>query len=243
MHHTCRHHTRAARRVIIVLLGLLVGTTGTGRAAPDHGQAAAGSDGLALQAKDLAARAELEAKVDAISQQPDLARKVENLGRHRSIFCNACHGKDGNSVRPDVPNLAGQNPTYLLEQFQRFGDGRRYDFAMSALAGSLSDEEKVLLALYYARMHVRPSGGGTPEQIAKGRAIYTKICTACHGKTGRGEKGYARLAGQRPTYVINMLKGVRDTPGRRNNPWMTAIVGKLSDADMTDVAYYIANMK
>jgi cytochrome c553 len=198
--------------------------------------------GIELQAQDLAVRNTLQARIDALADTPGLARRVQTLGRHRAVFCNACHGEDGNSVRPEVPNLAGQNPAYLLDQFQRFGDGRRYDFAMSALAGSFSDEEKILLALYYSRMTARPSGGGTPEQIAAGRAVYSHSCAECHGETGRGERGYARVAGQRPVYVINMLREFRRYSGRRSNPWMTAVTLRLSDDDIANVAYYIAGM-
>ena len=38
-------------------------------------------------------------------------------GKERSMLCGYCHGKDGNSVKPDIPNLAGQNTEYLLKQF------------------------------------------------------------------------------------------------------------------------------
>src|SRR5690606_22885752 len=35
-------------------------------------------------------------------------------GRERALFCSYCHGETGNSKRPHIPNLAGQNPLYLF---------------------------------------------------------------------------------------------------------------------------------
>ena len=45
--------------------------------------------------------------------------------RKVAAFCANCHGEGGNSVKPDVPNLAGQNTAYLLDQVRQFSDGRR----------------------------------------------------------------------------------------------------------------------
>jgi len=38
-------------------------------------------------------------------------------GKERILFCGSCHGKDGNSRRDYIPNLADQHPLYLFEQF------------------------------------------------------------------------------------------------------------------------------
>jgi len=40
----------------------------------------------------------------------DTARQAAiRAGKDRSILCSNCHGVDGNSLRPDIPNLAEQN--------------------------------------------------------------------------------------------------------------------------------------
>ena len=46
-------------------------------------------------------------------------------GKDKSITCAACHGADGNSVNPVWPSLAGQHPTYIVEQLQAFKNGTR----------------------------------------------------------------------------------------------------------------------
>lgn len=77
-------------------------------------------------------------------------------GRERAHFCAYCHGDDGNSKLPLVPNLAGQNPFYLFEQIERFADGRRKDYIMTPLAQHFSTENKIALSIYYANMKPRP---------------------------------------------------------------------------------------
>jgi len=198
---------------------------------------------MAHTEEDLAMLAKLEERVNEVANDPDAQKKIAAAGKRRTILCGVCHGKDGNSIRPEVPNLAGQNPTYIVDQFQQFSDGRRRDFGMNALGESFSEEEKILLALYYSSFDVKPVGGGTPEQIAKGKEIFDYVCVECHGANGRGEMGYARIAGQKPDYVIKMMKEFRGGTGRRVNPWMKAVALPLTDEEITALAMYIANME
>jgi cytochrome c553 len=92
-------------------------------------------------------------------------------------------------------------------------------------------------------MEMKPSGGGNLELLDEGKQIYDNICVKCHGQDGRGQEGYARLAGQRHDYVVKMLKEFRDRTGRRINVWMTGVAIRLSDRDMEAVATYLANLE
>ena len=76
---------------------------------------------------DLSARL-LEAQAD-----PKLEQALLTTGRKVAAVCANCHGEGGNSVKPDIPNLAGQNPAYLLEQVRQFADGRRRDMFMEGM--------------------------------------------------------------------------------------------------------------
>jgi cytochrome c553 len=222
------------------LLVLLLGA-GTALSEPKKILAPLGSP-MAHTEEDLAILLKLEQRVEEVADDPDAQKKIADAGKRRTILCGACHGKDGNSIRPEVPNLAGQNPTYIVDQFQQFSDGRRKDFGMNALGESFSEEEKILLALYYSELDVKPVGGGTPEQITEGKEIFDYVCVECHGADGRGKMGYARIAGQKPDYVIKMLKDFRGG-GRRMNPWMKAVALPLTDEEITAIAMYISNMK
>jgi cytochrome c553 len=193
--------------------------------------------------EDLQLRKTLEKRIEAVSKSKKMRKQMIREGRERTVLCGTCHGTDGMAVQPLAPNLAGQNPVYIVDQFQRFGDGRRNDYLMSNLAKTFSFEDKIKIALYYSDMEMKPSGGGNPELLAEGRKIYSEVCVKCHGEDARGQEGYARLAGQRHDYVVKMLKEFRDRTGRRINVWMSGVAIRLSDRDMDAVATYLANLE
>jgi cytochrome c553 len=98
-------------------------------------------------------------------------------------------------------------------------------------------------AIYYSMLEPVVAGGGRPDVRPKGKKIFDRICATCHGKDGKGQEGYAMIAGQRADYIVQMLKTFRDDRGRRNNPWMTGVAVGLSDDDMEAVASYLANLQ
>ena len=193
--------------------------------------------------EDMALRGQLEKRIAEIKKNPNKLKAMIREGRDRTILCNTCHGEDGIAVKEVTPNLAGQNPVYIVDQFQRYGDGRRNDYWMSSLAKTFSVEDKIKIALYYAEMEMKASGGGDPSQMAEGERIFKQVCVSCHGADGRGQEGYARLAGQRYDYVVKMLKEFRDRTGKRINVWMTSVAIRLSDKDIEAVSTYLANLK
>ena len=204
------------------------------------------NDAIDYQAKeaDLELRAMLEEKIHHLTSDEVAKARMVRDAKRRIALCKACHGEDGNATVAGVPSLAGQNPVYLVDQFMRFGDGRRNDKTMTSLAKVINDEDKIKLAIYFSEQTMKPSGGGQLELIPHGEERYRILCMECHGKDGRGAtQGYARLAGQRPEYIVKMLKEFKNQTGRRSNPWMTARANALSDRDMHAVAAYLANMK
>jgi cytochrome c553 len=201
---------------------------------------------LVLETEKLKKR--LEARIAEVTRNPAQLRAIIDEGRERTVLCGHCHGKDGIAIqRPGlkriVPNLAGQNPVYIIDQFKRFEDNRRQDFMMGGLAKNFTEEDMIKMAIYYSRMRPKTAGGGRADLRAKGKQIFSQICVGCHGADGKGQEGYAMIAGQRPDYVVQMLKTFRDDRERRVNPWMTGVALGLSDEDMEAVASYLANLK
>ena len=83
--------------------------------------------------------------------------------------CQACHGAGGISSNPRVPNLAGQQPDYLVAQLRAFRGGTRDSDIMEAIAAQLSDAEIAALARYWRGRPAAPpdphgqgGGGGGP---------------------------------------------------------------------------------
>lgn len=64
--------------------------------------------------------------------------------------CTSCHGLDGRSRDPDIPNLAGQKKNYLAKALRDFRIGERRQLMMNFLAKSMSDEDIENYAKYYA---------------------------------------------------------------------------------------------
>jgi cytochrome c553 len=84
--------------------------------------------------------------------------------------------------------------------------------------------------------------------LAKGRAVamgnrgQMRTCGSCHGDDYRGHEDAPRLAGRSAYYLIRQLADMK--AGYRKGPAlgkMKEIIGKLSDADILNVAAYMAS--
>lgn len=75
-------------------------------------------------------------------------------GRDKAAECRTCHGLDGIGQMPNVPNLAGQNESYLQKELQAYRSGERKGPQMSVIAAGLSDEDIENLAAWYASIEI-----------------------------------------------------------------------------------------
>jgi len=180
-------------------------------------------------------------RLKALSADPVALRAAIDAGKKATFFCANCHGEDGISKTPDVPNLAGQNPAYLLEQIRKFGAGERKDQFMQGLIKVLKDEERVQVAAYFSNMVVRPSAADA-AQVAKGKVLFSKLCVRCHGEQARGNEAIARLAGQKLPYLETTIARYRDKTGIRNNQLMSIATAPLKNEDITAVANYLTQL-
>lgn len=162
-------------------------------------------------------------------------------GKKASFFCANCHGEGGVAKTSDVPNLAGQHPTYLLEQIRKFGSGERIDAFMQGMIKVLSDDERAQIALYYASVGVPPSVGDV-NLAARGKALFERMCVRCHGADARGNALYPRLAGQQQPYLKKSITHYRDGTGVRNNPLMKIATAPLKDEDIVALSHYLTQL-
>ena len=83
-----------------------------------------------------------------------------------------------------------------------------------------------------------PAPSAKPD-LAKGEAISTNVCIACHSADGtRGSPANPILQGQHPEYLAKQLTEFK--AGKRNNPIMRGIASTLSPEDMKNVAAFYA---
>jgi sulfide dehydrogenase cytochrome subunit len=77
-----------------------------------------------------------------------------DLGRNLAAACANCHGTNGVSQQ-GMPNLAGQQRAYLVQQMQDFKTGQRPATVMHQLAKGYSDDQIEALAAYFAAQKAR----------------------------------------------------------------------------------------
>jgi len=210
----------------ILALGTLVATSG--QAQPETARSSANVDlqKRLLQAKD----------------DPKLAEKLLVSGAKVATFCANCHGAQGNSLNPTIPNLAAQHPTFLLLQLRKFADGTRRNEFMEGMIKALSADEKVGVALFYSSQTLPGKPSTNPTLAAKGKDIFSKNCFRCHGDNGLGDENYARIAGQQSEYLKLTLQRYKSGSGVRVDPLMAANTRLLSDSDLDAVVVHVSSL-
>jgi cytochrome c553 len=82
-------------------------------------------------------------------------------GRKRAEVCMACHGEQGKSQIPGVPNLAGQDRDYIVSALKAYRAGtERTNPTMAEMAKPLSDADIDNLASFWNSL----SAGATAQK-------------------------------------------------------------------------------
>jgi cytochrome c553 len=136
--------------------------------------------------------------------------------------CDRCHGREGFSSSPSVPNLASMDRLVIWKQLDDFRSGKRSSRVMQPIANSLSMQDSADVAAYYWMMPIfsdpqddrafpQPMSDPRNEAVA-GRLINSgdgsrglPPCQACHGPIGFVQ-GAPSLATQNATYLLEQLE-------------------------------------
>lgn len=188
------------------------------------------------------ANVDLAARLQEVQANPKLKAALLITGRQVAAVCDNCHGEGGNSPKPDVPNLAGQNTEYLLEQLRQYAVGQRTDVFMEGMIRVMKSDEKVGMALFYAKQKVKHKPVSNLALVTHGKELYSKACTRCHDEDGLGDEKIARLAGQQPQYLRLALARYRTGTDARLNERMSINVRQLTDADIEALIAFIVSM-
>jgi len=145
--------------------------------------------------------------------------------------CSECHGSGGNSQDPMVPNLAGQEPVYLVKAIKAY---RNHDRSSESEMPARTDEEIENLAAYYSVQKTLASAEGeisAEEMAAK--------CDRCHAPTNRERKvKVPSLKGQSHEYLVKAMQEYRRED--RDNSMMHKMSTRYSDEMIEALATYYA---
>jgi cytochrome c553 len=158
--------------------------------------------------------------------------------------CAGCHGANGISSSPGVPNLAGQRAPYLYFELRNYQSGVRGDSAMNNAVKFLNDDAVVKVAAYFASLEpaqARAASGTNayvpkPDALQAGKAA-AAVCSGCHGEGGITKTpGMPSLVGLDPKYFLAAIDDYKS--GQRKNELMKSMAVAISDVNAKNLALY-----
>jgi cytochrome c553 len=93
---------------------------------------------------------DLAAYLSSVGGDAVAAGGTQTEGIEAAATCVACHGKNGISMAPTWPTLAGQHQDYLEHALNQYRDGTRTEPVMSQMAASLTDADVKVLVAFFA---------------------------------------------------------------------------------------------
>jgi cytochrome c553 len=157
--------------------------------------------------------------------------------------CDACHGKKGVSAVEGMPSLAAQPDIFLQYQLVFIRDGQRKVEAMEEISKKLTDENIRDLGANYAKLRPPPPIKAA-RRVDAGKVnelIKPRRCNSCHKEDFSGQGEAARLASQRPEYLVKAISDYRTGVRRgRGMAVMMEVSITLRDEDIEMIATYLA---
>ena len=191
--------------------------------------------------------------VTAVSFGEDITAEARIAAQQVAVTtCATCHGRQGRSITPKFPVLAGQHAGYLAAQLHAFKSQTRGDpdalGYMWGMSAPLDDEMINALGAYYAAQSPGPGARGDAAAIARGADIYAKglaeegipPCAGCHGQTGAGTNEFPRLAGQHAQYLLKQLGSFQSN--LRDVAIMHGVAQRMAVSEMEAVAAYLESL-
>ena len=160
--------------------------------------------------------------------------------------CVACHGATGQSENPEVPHIGGQPKLFVMYQLFFYREGRRKSAEMNTVAKELSDADLTALSDHVAGLPPPPPAGGAVDEARyrRGAELAAKrICATCHNADYSGREQMPRLAGQHEAYLMKSFKEYQAGARVGTQAAMAEAVRGLSDAELADLAYYLARFR
>lgn len=174
------------------------------------------------------------------------------LGKEKAAVCASCHGAEGVAQNPTYPSMAGQRADYTYKQLRDYKDGTRANALMAAFAQSLSEEDMLHIAAFYAersRPPAKPAEKALPlaeklVHLGDGTRL-VPACHSCHGTRGEGKMhGIPALSGQNALYFTQTMQAYASET-RANDVYsvMRSIARRLTAEEIDELAAYYAGLE
>jgi cytochrome c553 len=164
----------------------------------------------------------------------------------RMALCLACHEAGGQSTTANVPSLGAQPAPYTLVQLYLFREKMRVAAPMNEMAKGLSDDDLRTMSDALARLPAPkpPAEADDPARLSRGRALVEQNhCNICHRADFSGQENVPRIADQREDYLLKTLRDYKSGARPGYDATMTEVLQPLGDAQIADLAYYLAHWR
>ena len=162
----------------------------------------------------------------------------------KAALCAACHGLKGAPEDKSTPIIWGQQAGYLFIQLRDFQRGARKAEPMTAIAHSLSRQDALALAEYFAAKPwpeiAAPAASKADEALAES-AIKSVVCTSCHLAQFQGQSTVPRIGGQERDYLLKTMTDFRNHT-RANSPTMSDFMNSITTQQIAALANYLAGL-
>jgi cytochrome c553 len=163
----------------------------------------------------------------------------------RAAPCLGCHGEKGQSEIENTPSLGAQQPAYALIQLYMFREKLRIAEPMNDLAKDLTDDDLRTFSDYLATLP-KPVAlePGDPARMQAARGLTQQFrCDSCHNADFAGRDNIPRIANQREDYLAKTMRAYKDNSRHGYDASMADVMQPITDAQITELAYFLARVK
>ena len=166
-------------------------------------------------------------------------------GEKLAIPCAKCHGQYGETIVSSMPDLARQNPLYLVGAIRAYQSGKRQNALMKAEVMDLKDQAIKDIASFYAlitapetaQQEKEMQSASTDFDPIRDGKILAENCVPCHGKQGNSQSpGVPSLSALSPKYFVQALLEYKN--GKRHHQMMQSFAEAIDRGQMDKLAYY-----
>lgn len=164
----------------------------------------------------------------------------------RAEPCLGCHGERGQSTMENTPSLGAQQPAYTLIQLYMFREKLRLFEPMNEMAKPLTDDDLRLFSDYFATLPKPAAATDGIDDVRMQRALVllkSNRCDSCHNADLAGRDNIPGIANQREDYLVKTMLEYKSNTRHGYDATMADVLQTVTEAQITDLAYYIARLR